>query len=945
MIESLTHNIAAGMRLSLREEDFLVTHVEKEIIEAEGISELVKGMRFTFDLSLEEYEVIKPEATKLVADKTNGYRKTKLFIETILRNSSSYSDGIEIANKAAITPSNYQFVPTIKALSLPKPRILIADAVGLGKTIEVGIFLTEMIRRGKGQRILVVTPKSILAQFQQEIWARFSVPLVRLDSQGVARISEIIPSNKNPFDYYDKVIVSIDTLKNNGKFRHHLEKIEWDIVVIDECHTVANSSSDRGALAKFLSQRTEAMVLTSATPHNGKKKNFANLINLLDPTAITYDGDFNPEDIKPLHVRRFKKDVENEVGDNFKDRITQSYHAHLFPEEEAVIERIQSAKEEAFEKSKGNLNDNALLFSIGLFKSYLSSPEACLQTIINRLEKETDEILIEEFLKPLKKDLENIISNKRDGKLAELIKQLKKQGWKGRQSDDRIIIFTERRKTLAYLERELKAAFNIDPAHIVLFQGSLSDTDQQKIIEDFSKESSKIRLFLTTDAGSQGVNLHYHCNKMFNYDIPWSIITLEQRNGRIDRFGQQNTPFIFYLIAKSDNENIRDDFRILDKLKEKEEEVYKALGDAASIWKLYDAQKEEKLVTKALVTGDISILDKKQKEAEVDWDDFYNVKEEKAIIESHPSPKPLGSFYSKDFDYYCSAVEELIAEDIPLREKILIDRDDQLFEFVQTEELVGKRNEGPGILYDLPAEAFPDRKDTFKLTCNKEVVEASIVKARKRNDGWPAHQLLYDLHPIAKWLQYKVLARIDKGNAPVARLRSQIPEQSAWYIFQGITSNGKGQPILSKAFVVGKSFDDKPAGSMDNFDDFVKHFRLFDSLPTLTIEPEHLKLLQDKLPEVVTSAVKMYKHDLQGNLSDEIEDKLKEYETRLSNWLRNSERQLTLNFGEDDKINRYADKRRRDIEYLHKETQEFYQSYFQLENEPYLRLLAVFYNM
>ena len=97
---------------------------------------MVKGMRFTFDLSLEQYEVIKPEATKLVADNSNGYRKTKLFIETILHNSSSYSEDIEIANKAAITPSKYQFLPTIKALSLPKPRILIADAVVLDKTIE-----------------------------------------------------------------------------------------------------------------------------------------------------------------------------------------------------------------------------------------------------------------------------------------------------------------------------------------------------------------------------------------------------------------------------------------------------------------------------------------------------------------------------------------------------------------------------------------------------------------------------------------------------------------------------------------------------------------------------------------------------------------------------------------------------------------------------------------
>jgi SNF2 family DNA or RNA helicase len=365
MTETTTHNIAAGMRLTLRGEDFIVTDVKTEIIEAEGISDLVKGMRFKFDLSLEKFEVITPETTQLVADNSNGYRKTKLFVETVLRNSSFFSDGIEIANKAAIRPSNYQFVPTIKALQLPKPRILIADAVGLGKTIQVGIFLAEMIRRGKGQRVLVVTPKSILSQFQQEIWARFSIPLVRLDSQGVAKISSIIPSNKNPFDYYDKVIVSVDTLKNNGKFRHFLEKIKWDIVVIDECHTVANSSSDRGALAKFLSQRCEALVLTSATPHNGKKKNFANLINLLDPTAIPYNGDFTPEDIQPLHVRRFKKDVEKEVGDSFRDRETISFHPELFHEEEAVLEKIQNARQEAFDKANGNMADGALLFTIG----------------------------------------------------------------------------------------------------------------------------------------------------------------------------------------------------------------------------------------------------------------------------------------------------------------------------------------------------------------------------------------------------------------------------------------------------------------------------------------------------------------------------------------------------------------------------------------------------
>lgn len=945
MSETSTHNIAAGMRLTLRGEDFITTDVKNEIIEAEGISDLVKGMRFKFDLSLENFEVITPETTQLVADNSNGYRKTKLFVETVLRNSSFFSDGIEIANKAAIRPSNYQFVPTIKALQLPKPRILIADAVGLGKTIQVGIFLAEMIRRGKGQRVLVVTPKSILAQFQQEIWARFSIPLVRLDSQGVAKISSIIPSNKNPFDYYDKVIVSVDTLKNNGKFRHFLEKIKWDIVVIDECHTVANSSSDRGALAKFLSQRCEALVLTSATPHNGKKKNFANLINLLDPTAIPYNGDFTHEDIQPLHVRRFKKDVEKEVGDSFRDRETISFHPELFPEEEAVLEKIQNARQEAFDKANGDMADGALLFTIGLFKAYMSSPSACLETISNRLAKEKDEEIAKEFLLEVKSQLENILKTKKDSKLKELITQLKSAGWKGKEQDDRIIIFAERRKTLDYLEEQLKAEFNIKENAIVQFNGSLTDTEQQDIIDKFSKEDNPIRLFLTSDAGSQGVNLHYHCHKMFNYDIPWSIITLEQRNGRIDRFGQKHTPYIYYLIAKSSNPSIKDDFKILDKLKEKEEEVYKSLGDAASLWMLYDTNKEEKLVTKALLKKDSSLLDSKEKDDEVDWNAVYNIEEDNELTKQKIVEKQHSSFYSSDFKYYQSLVDELKYADDKLNAQIMIDPMDQTFEIVQSEELVGKGYESNGVLYQLPSEAFPDRKDTFKLTCDKDIVESAIEKARKK-EGWPQFQLLYDLHPIARWMQYKILALIDKGNAPVARMRSPLPDKSAWFVFQGISSNGRGQAILSKAFVIGRSFISQPVGNIDDFDDFISRYRLFDDLPVLEIENAHMEILQSMLPDAVKAAKNLYTMSLQGNLQDEVEDKLNEYETKLNKWLMNSERQLEMQFGVEEAgvVRSHKEKRKKDIDYVHQQTKEFYETFFQLENEPYLRLLAVFYN-
>ena len=354
-----------------------------------GRSVFVRDQRATFFTNLDVVEPLDPAETKLVADDSPNFRRSRLFLEAVIRKTPvpAISAELAVSQDQLLNPLQYQRRAVHKALSGLRPRLLIADAVGLGKTLEVGMILSELIRRGRGEKILVVTPRHILEQFQRELWTRFAIPLVRLDSEGIQRVQREIPGNRNPFTYYKRAIISIDTLKNAGRYRHHLEGIHWDAVVIDECHNVSNKSAMRNQLARTLAPRTDALLLTSATPHNGDPRSFAELIRLLDPTAIVDPTKIEPKDIEHLYVRRHKQhpEVAPEIGENWADRgETEQIRIAPTPEEAAVFDELRNTWLYPAGGSAPTSGKGSTLFPWTLLKAALSSHRALAQTLAER---------------------------------------------------------------------------------------------------------------------------------------------------------------------------------------------------------------------------------------------------------------------------------------------------------------------------------------------------------------------------------------------------------------------------------------------------------------------------------------------------------------------------------------------------------------------------------
>ncbi|CAM5286664.1 DEAD/DEAH box helicase [Streptomyces coeruleorubidus] len=906
----------AGAQVFVRDEVWLVrnsvrTEHDGAKVDVVGVSDFVRDQEAVFFTGLDTIELIDPRRTKLVRDESSTFRRSRLFLEAVLRKTAlpQSERRLALADSFLLDSLPYQRRPAELALSGRnlRPRLLIADVVGLGKTLEIGLTLAELIRRGRGERILVVTPQHVLEQFQHELWTRFAIPLVRLDSVGIERIQREIPAGRNPFTYFKRVIVSIDTLKNTDQYKHHLERINWDAVVIDESHNLINRGSLRNQLAQILAPRTDALILASATPHNGDAKSFAELISLLDPAAIRDPEHYRAEDIEHLFIRRTKisPEVREQMKGQWADRgPSQSVRCAATPAEEKIFEELAAVW---LPGENGTSVSGVPLFPYTLLKSFLSSHAALKATVaarIKTLEKKDDPTATRAELDALRtlQELVAPMTEADSAKFSALVEQLKAIGV-GPKSDARMVVFSERVQTLEWLRTVLPAALGFRgraaEESTRVMHGGLSDEQQMQCVEDFGLADAPVRILLTGDVASEGVNLHRQCHQLIHYDVPWSLIRIEQRNGRIDRYGQAHQPQFRALILTSEVEGAKDDTVVAERLLDREDQAHRALGTAEAVTGLYRAEAEEKSLIQDLLRGRTvdESLDAHRAEAEADaaMDDFLadffgsvgdaepsagdgdpQDAEGNGADAATPGGAGTGAgnavvprLFTSTAEFLDEALREVFP-DATTSLDLHRDTESGLLSFRPPTDLVHR-------LKALPLDYVREQRlrERLLVTFNRRLAEHSLKRARESStSSWPEISLLTDLHPVVEWLTDKVLVRLGRQEALI--ITADVPEPT--YLIQGVYSNALGRPTVVKWMGVTRG------GTVE--DDMVGLLRRSGVGPTMANPMRHgepVTALEAGIPDALAAAERFL--DQHRDAWDEpLRKPIDDYKARLGDW-------------------------------------------------------------
>lgn len=970
---------APGMRVLIRDAEWLVKQVDYASnapkhdpyeLTCIGISNIVRGKLSRFISAYEDkIEILRPEETRLVNDNSPKYVKSKLFIESLLRRTPATDAKIHIAQHAAMDVLPYQLKPAQQALEAVRPRILIADAVGIGKTLEAGILVSELIERGRGRRILVLAVKAMLEQFQKEFWNRFSIPLTRLDSDGFNRLLQRIPAGHNPFHYVDKAIISIDTLKKDSKYRDFINKAYWDIILIDEAHNVADrgTNSDRSRLAKRLANRSDALIMLSATPHDGKPESFASLIQMLDPTVIADPSNYTVDDFKDkgLVIRRFKGDIKDEAKGGFLERDIQTIEVSAGDKEEEVYKALHELK---FSSIDENHKPGTELFKTTLTKALFSSPAACISTVKNRLKK----LEAKQAAKPstdVANDIEslNAFLQKLEGikpsdfsKFQALVKLLNGTdgsdfAWNKKDPEDRLVIFTESRETLAFLIDHLPKAIGLkaekkgsrlkDDQEVVALRGDDSDTDLMDCVERFNKADSPVRLMLATDVASEGLNLHRLCHRLIHFDIPWSLMTFQQRNGRVDRYGQKHQPLIRYMQTLPRDESLKSfgDAHIIELLVKKDENAQKNIADPREF---AGTKEEQEARTVAEVQGEAQEL------PDFDPSDsltffFGNTQSDESFdfadaSEDEPAVVERSLVFPSDFDFVAAALrfrQNLPKGDGRIQATINIDETKRVIDLTPPIDLDVR-------LTYLPKEVLPQDR-YFHLTDSNEVVQTAIRNAALNpNSTWPTMQLLWELHPVIQWTEDWAIGAFGRHSAPILHLPNRFEENEVWVLLQAGYPNRRGYTPVHDWIAVRVS----PEGDVEvkSRRDLMDKVRFDKDLVNVGHEVD-AAAIEACLPVCVDAAINRIvdkRKTYEAEKKPKLEARIKELDA-----LR--EKQLSLfdaeNLLQDDesrkKLNRSqlkALEKREFIEDSFREANNYVHEVFELGSAPFVQVAAVF---
>lgn len=518
---------------------------------------------------------------------------------------------------SGIIPLPHQLHVLNRAMETNNIRYILADEVGLGKTIEAGMIIRELKSRGLVSRILVVCPTGLVTQWASEMQEKFHEKfqvILPSDYDTIRRLTD----NDDVYGQFDQVISPMDSIKpiekHAGWSEEKVEKYNeeriysiinsgWDLIIIDEAHRVAGSSGEvaRYKLGNLLAQASPYLLLLSATPHNGKTEPFLRLIRLLDADAFPNAKSIVREQVAPFLIRTEKREaIDNNGNLLFKNRITHlvtiSWDERNNLQRE-LYEMVSSYVAKTYNKALRNRKKNmCLIFLLIIMQRMVTSSTAAIrQSLERRLnvlleqrtcvgnlrEEDLDELNIEDgvedALEAISLDMELEIEELKQ--IISLAKQAQFQNQDAKVelllneidailSEDRtqkVIIFTEFVATQTYLQELL-----VNRGYTVtILNGGMSIDERNAAMQEFKASTS---IFISTDAGGEGLNLQF-ANIIINYDLPWNPMKIEQRCGRVDRIGQQRDVHIYNFIVGETVEN-----RVREVLEEKLSVILKEMG-------------------------------------------------------------------------------------------------------------------------------------------------------------------------------------------------------------------------------------------------------------------------------------------------------------------------------------------------------------------------------